>query len=70
MTAKYEGQLDEGSGLPNGTGSLHVYSSLTRRDITIAEKNIPGGYGKTAFDMVTQVSDLAWVGYFVLQHPD
>ena len=47
VTAKYEGQLEDegGSGLllPNGTGSLHVYSHLTRRDITIAEKNITGG---------------------------
>ena len=43
VRAKFEGQLEEGSGLPNGTGSFHVYSNLTRKDITVSDKIIARG---------------------------
>ena len=43
VRAKFEGQLAEGSGLPNGTGSFHVYSNLTREDVTITDRNAATG---------------------------
>ena len=43
VRAKFEGQLEEGSGMPNGTGTFHVYSNLTRRDITMADKILAAG---------------------------